>query len=146
MLLNEYFDEPEIDFDGKKFISKIRIGYAEDYGNNEYRWYQDDSLEDEIVAEYKKHSDRDFETYLTNETDAKALAQKFMDLMKKVRGTIKTRTGIQNIEFEVSDIVNLTLDRRERTWKGPLKTEIIGLKKDLLGTGKVSIEGLVIAD
>jgi len=146
VLLNEYFDEPEIDFDGNKFISKIRIGYAKDHENNEYRWYQDDSLENEIVAEYKKHSDRDFETYLTNETDAKDLAAKFMDLMQKVRGTIKTRTGIQNIEFEVSDIVNLTLDRRDRTWKGPLKTEIIGLKKDLLGTGKVSIEGLVIAD
>ena len=50
VLLNEYFDEPIIDFDGNRFISKISIGYAKDHANNEYRWYVKDDLEDEILA------------------------------------------------------------------------------------------------
>ena len=69
-----------------------------------------------------------------------------MDLMQKVRGIITTKTGIQNVELEISDIKNLTLDRISRGWKGPIRSEIIGLQKDLLGTGKVSIKGLVIED
>jgi hypothetical protein len=146
VLLNEYFDEPEIAFDGSRYLSSVRIGYAKDQANDEYRWYEDNSLEADIVAEYKKYISKDYETYLTSEEDAQDLAGKFMDLMKKVRGTITTATGIQRVDFEIGDIKNLTLDRRSRVWKGPLKTAVIGLRQDLLGTGKVAITGLVLTD
>jgi len=144
--LDEYFDEPVIEYAGSRFLSSVKIGYAKDYENKEYRWYVKDDLEAEIVAEYKKHRSIEPETYLVNETDAQWLAEKYMDLMRSVRGIITTRTGVQNNEFEIGDIKNLVLDRRDRGWEGSLKTEIIGLQKDLLGTGKVTIKGLVLVD
>jgi len=144
--LKEYFTPPRIRYIRSRYLSKISIGYAKDYGNNDYRRYLKDDLEADIVAEYKKSKWKEIETYLTNETDAKWLAEKYMDLWGKVRGEITTKTGIQRSEFEIDDVKNLTLDRRDRGWKGPMKTEIIGLQKDLLGTGKVAIRGLVIGD
>ena len=146
VLLNEYFTPPRIRYIRSRYLSKVSIGYAKDYGNNDYRRYLKDDLEADIVAEYKKSKWKEIETYLTNETDAKWLAEKYMDLWGKVRGEITTKTGIQRSEFEIDDVKNLTLDRRDRGWKGPMKTEIIGLQKDLLGTGKVAIRGLVIGD
>jgi hypothetical protein len=146
VLLNEYFDEPEIDFDGSRYLSSVRIGYAKDQANDEYRWYEDNSLESDIVAEYKKYNSKDYETYLTSKSDAQDLAGKFMDFMKEVRGTLVTATGIQRVDFEIGDVKNLTLDRRDRGWKGALKTAIIGLKQDLTGTGKVTITGLILVD
>jgi len=146
VLLNEYFTPPRIRYIRSRYLSKVSIGYAKDHDNNDYRWYLKDDLEADIVAEYKKSKWKEIETYLTNATDAQWLAEKYMDLWGKVRGEISTQTGIQNSEFEIDDVKNLTLDRRDRGWKGPLKTEIIGLKKDMLGTGKVTITGLVLED
>jgi len=146
VLLNEYFTPPRIRFNRNRYLSKISIGYAHDHANKNYRWYVNDDLEADIFAEYQKYKSREIETYLTNATDAEWLADLHMDLWQKVRGEIITQTGIQNIDFEVDDIHNLTLDRRDRGWKGTKKTVIIGLKKDLLGTGKVLITGLDIED
>lgn len=144
--LNEYFTKPRIKYIRNRYLSKVEIGYSQNHGDGSYQWYPKDDLEAAIVAEYKKYKSKEIQTYLTNAVDAQDLAEKYMDLWGKVRGEISTTTGIQNIEFEISDIQNLTLDRITRGWKGARKTEIISLKKDMLGTGQVNIKGLDLDD
>lgn len=141
--LNELFGIPGIEHTGANFITKAIVGYAKDWSGNDYRWYIDDTLEDEIHAEYKKYQEKKLETYLTNAADAQALAESYIDLGKKDRGIIRFQTGCKYMDLEIGDTYSVTLDRRQSAWMGVQRIAIIGLSK-VLTMGKVDVTGLML--
>lgn len=141
--VSEIFGEPNISWAGSRFLTKVKVGYAQDYSEKQFAWYEDDTAESDVHAENKKYQEKEPETYLVNAADAQSLAEDYIDLMKSIRGVVNVTVGTKHMDLEIMDIITITLDRRQSAWFGELRCQVIGLRKNLM-SGKVDITGLVL--
>lgn len=130
--LEDMIDDFQIEWAGAEFLSSANVGYKKDWSKKTYRWYLEDSERDQIVAKYKKHNDGKFETLLTNETDAIKLATALMSLFKDIHPNYVVMTKTDNVDSEIMDILNLQINRVNKPWLDYIKTELVGIVKDLV--------------
>ncbi len=136
---------PQINWDGAEFLSSANIGYKRDWSKNTYRWYLKDDLRNKIYSEYKRYSDEDFETLLTNETDAIKRAEHMMNLYQIIPPIYDITTKTQYIQTEIMDMMNFQVNRISDAEDKYVKVEIVNLSKNLLDN-LMSLSGRYIED
>lgn len=138
---------PQINWDGVEFLSSANIGYKRDWSKNTYRWYLKDNLRNRIYSEYKRYSDEDFETLLTNEADAIKRAEHMMNLYQIIPPIYDVTTKTQYIQAEIMDMMNFQVNRISDTAAEDkyVKVEIVNLSKNLLDD-LMSLSGRYIED
>jgi len=123
------------------YLTSVSVGYSKDHNKRSYARYLDESQETDIYALYNHYQHVDYDTLLTNATDAQALAEELMDYMKDPQMIITNTVGVSYMEKDIGDICNLNGDRPEKTWMGSIKCEIVGIYKELSDNPKVTLVG-----
>lgn len=122
---------PAIAHDGTLFLSSCKVGYRKDWGARTYRWLNEVTDETDIATKYGGRKEEPFETLLTNAADAQTLATRIMNYYKKIRPDVVVMVPIEFIDFEIGDIKNVNTDRKNTTFMGTVKTEIISITKNI---------------
>jgi hypothetical protein len=126
----------------EEFLTSCSIGYRKNWDKKTYSWYTDTTQEDNGYGKYFRYKGKEIETYLTNATDAAALAAAIVDYMKDTRMKLTNATGgIQFVDREIGEIINLNGDRPSKAWMGTVPCEIIEITKSLSDAPAVTIVG-----
>jgi hypothetical protein len=94
----------------KNYLSSCTIKYNYDFSDDEHSnvlLYNED--EDQAEITYNKLVRKEFETYLTNETDAFNLGKKISDRFSILRETIQIYVGYNTSEVNLLDAVELEM-------------------------------------
>ena len=127
--------------DSEDYLTSVSVGYSKDYAKRSYARYLDESQETDIYALYNHYQHQDYDTLLTNVTNAQAVAEALMDYMKDPRMRITNTVGVGYMEKDIGNIANLNGDRPVKAWMGSIKCEIIGIYKELSDSPKVVLVG-----
>ena len=121
-------DEHNINYDPTEVISSIRIGYDRDWvtTGTQYTYYTYDDEESDVFEKYKTYKERPIDTYLPTLSAATALATTVFDYSKDVHGIDTVRMPLSEYAIVVGDIVNVVVDRRNKTMLGTKACEIVG--------------------
>jgi len=130
--LEEMIEAPQIEWRGDEFLTSCKIGYKRDWALNSHRWHVENADEAELYSKYKKYISRNFDTLLTNSTDAAEYALAVMDYYKDVKAIYSVKTKTQNLSLDVTDFANIEINRVSKTWLDFVKTEVLRISKDLL--------------
>ena len=139
----ECFEAPAIEYDGTEYLTGCSIGCHHRWGDKTYQWYNNTANESVSYQKYGKYQHKSYETYLLNTTIAQNMSGKLMDYVKDVHGIASIKTGIQNIDLDIGDVVNFELDRVNQDWMGETKVEVVDIQKNLL-EGTVELAGRII--
>lgn len=123
--------EQAIEYQTDKFLTSVVVKYAEDYAEDEFTDYPDTSREAAIYAVYARYRDEEFETKLTDEADAIALASRLMDVAEEIPTVFRITTSMRASTLEIVDNIVAQIDRIVATWYGQQKCEVIGIEYDL---------------
>ncbi len=127
--------------DSEDYLTSVSVGYSKDYAKRSYARYLDESQETDIYALYNHYQHQDYDTLLTNVTNAQAVAEALMDYMKDPRMRITNTVGVGYMEKDIGNIANLNGDRPVKAWMGSIKCEIVGIYKELSDNPKVTLVG-----
>jgi hypothetical protein len=129
------------DQDYDNYLTSVHVGYSRDWDKNKTSVKGKTDLETTIYQKYGQYRDYSLDTFLTTEAAAETLAAWLMDYMKDSRQIIENDLPIKYIETEIGDVVELNGDRASGIWMGPVRCEVIGVKKQLGDEPKVTITG-----
>jgi len=130
--IEEMLGPPEISWTGTQYLDECKIGYKRNWSSNSHRWYVNDTNKDTIYNKYKKHSNKSFETLLVNLDDAIEYSNTIMDYYSEVKGIYTVTTKTQNIQLDILRTLSIEINRVGKKWLDYVKTEIIGVTKDLI--------------
>ena len=133
-------------YSSDEFASRIYVNYVGGV-------LRDLSEEASIVDRYKTTRPAEFDTVLTNDTDAQAFADDILSLAKDFPPLISVRFPIPAIDLNIEDNVYAILNRLHKPWFGRVKCRIEGITYDfdseqivldLRGFERVDDEGLIV--
>ena len=122
---------PGVSHDGGVFLSSCKVGYKKNWDKNEYRWLSETTDETDLATKYGQYNEHQFETLLTNATDAQTLATRIMNYHGTIAPEITITVPVEYVDLEIGDIININTDRKDTTFIGTVKTEIIGITKNI---------------
>jgi len=123
--------QPAADFKSEEFLTSAIIKYNKNQAEDEYIEYPDTSRQTEVFNKYSTYREREFETNITNATDAAALAVDILDLTDTIVAIFTAKTKTQNIDIQLLDNIILQVDRMQSEWFGNRKCEVIGITHDM---------------
>jgi hypothetical protein len=128
---NKIIGSPGVSHEGALFVSSCKVGYGKQWKDNTYSWLLENTDETDLATKYGRRSERTFETLLTNATDAQTLATRIMNYYGTIGPEITIRVPIEYVDFEIGDIKSIDTDRKNTTFMGTIKTEIISITKNI---------------
>lgn len=129
----------QIEWEGGEFLSSANVGYKRDWNKKSHRWYYKGDLRDEIYNEYKKYSDKSFETLLTNVADAQECTEYLMELFKEIPAMYTVQTKTDSVDIEIMDMMNFEINRVSKTWFDFVKVSIVNIVKNLINNTTTSV-------
>ena len=127
----DILNQHKIEYNPSEVLSSVRIGYNKDWPGNSYDYYVDTSREDEIFRKYKTYNQRDFNTLLKTLGEAETFADKIMDYVESVRGSLSIDVPMEYYYLQIGDIINVEIMRETVSMLGWYKCEIVGKRWDL---------------
>ncbi len=127
ILQTDRLNQVENTNDSSTYISSISVRYNQRIKEKGWQYLVEDDDEAALQIRYKARNGLDYETLLLSEADAQALA----DLMINRYGGIFPIFKVEIKDLDVFDqpiysVVNVTLDRRAKSWYGRVKCELLG--------------------
>ncbi len=122
---------PRLRYATQEVLSSTRIGYARDWGNDEYLYLADTSQKDAIYERYRVLREGKFDTLLPDAVAAQSFSDKVLQLSGWVQRFFETRTKLQPIQREIGDLVTVDLNRPSGTGLGWVVAEVMGVEKNL---------------
>jgi hypothetical protein len=129
----------EIEYDPTEVISSTKIGYNKNWNEgyqSPYTWLYDTSQENTIFLKYKTYNQKEFMTALID-TSAQTVIQAFSDIIlnytKDVHGIGSVEVPMKYYTIELTNIVNIEINRETTTMLGTKRCEIISKKYNLSG-------------
>lgn len=108
-----------------EYISSARVGYNQAHTNMNYSYAINTDDESTLVTKYRSYKQKDFNTLLVEADDAADYSDMCMILFGGIIPYFTIKTGIQNINIELEDIVNAELYVFDDGSHGIVKTEVI---------------------
>ena len=143
---DELLGPVEAEYSSREFASRLNVSYVG--GVLRYTDFELAALE-----RYKTTRPADFDTVLTNETDAESFAEDVQSLVEDFPPLIRVTIPYDNLDWTIEDNVFAILNRLHRKWFGRVKCRIEGVTYDfdadtitfdLRGFERVEDEGLII--
>lgn len=134
VLSGDIRSDHRIVYDPTEAVSSIRVGYNRDWltvASTVYTWHTDLSEETATFVKYKTYNQIDFPTYLVTEADAASLATAILTYSKDVHGQDTVLLPIAYYERRLGDIIDVEIERPQKTMIGTTKTEIVNVTYDL---------------
>lgn len=122
---------PVADFDATQFLSSVIVNYDKDQQEDDFIVLPDTTRESAVFNTYGTYREKEFDTAITNASDAAAFGSAVMDFSEAIVPIFNVTTKTQNIDLVLMDNIALEVDRVESTWFGLRKVEIIGITYNL---------------
>lgn len=81
---DDIISEPYAEYDEENFLTSVKIKYNKKQDANTYQRFVYDDLQDTIFLQYRQYREKEYETALTNSTDAEEMAVEVMDISKQI--------------------------------------------------------------
>ncbi len=118
---------PGVVFDSSQFLSSVIVNYDKDQKENDFIEYPDTTREATVFTTYGTRREKEFDTVITNATDAASFGTAVMDLSEEIPTVFRTTTKTQFVDLVLMDNIALQVDRVGSTWYGTRKVEVIGI-------------------
>ena len=131
---NDVINQHLITYDPLEVISSTKIGYAKNWDEgytSPYTFYTDVSQEQSIFRKYKVYTQKQFNTLLTNSSDAITFSDIVLNYSKDVHGIGSVEVPLKYYAIQIGDIVNIEINRETTTLLGTVKCEIISKSLEL---------------
>lgn len=128
---HELLRDLEVVYDTTEILSSCRVLYNRDWDEEEFQEYLYNATEAVISDKFKAYNERSFETLLTASSSAQSFASAIMAISGDVRPILRALTGMQSIDRELSDMVNVDYRKKNRAFVGVMSCEVIGKTVDL---------------
>lgn len=122
----ELLGELEVAYDTSEVLTSCRIGYNKDWTEGTYTEYLYNSTETIIQSKFKFYREKTFETLLTASGSAATYGANIMAISDDVRPILKAKTKMQSVDRELSDMVNVEYQLKNRSFVGTMSCEVIG--------------------
>lgn len=126
-------------YNSAEYLTSLVINYDKDQGDNEYVSYPYKEKEAEVFLLYKTYREKEFNTILTSEADALALALDIMSQADRIRPVHPVTAKTQAIDLRICDNIVVRVDRRDKQWYGLCVCEVIGIGLELIAN-KVQLD------
>lgn len=140
----DWVDDPEVAYDTSEVLAFARVGYARREARREYRYVEDRDQEVVVSRTFGVSDSEEFETALTAEADALALASEVMSLSSGPATVVSGRVGMAFAGVAAGDNVQLAVNRMVggawSSWLGTVRGEALRVAVDALsGTVEISV-------
>lgn len=127
--IDNFISPVSVDFAGDEYINSARVKFDKDWSEDFGRFVVDDSKKEKLFGKYRKNSERQFDTLLTEDSDASSLASEAIDAFGGVFPTYTIETKTNFIGLNLFDVIYIENKRYDDGTSALLKGEIIS--KDL---------------
>jgi hypothetical protein len=125
----EQFNDLSVKYNPEEVLTSLRVGYARDWGEEEFRWYSYTEREEELFVKYKLLQEKSFETLLTTAVDAAWVAGQIM-LLSDAPGRYYSLATIRDaLDRKIGDFIKEEINRPLKTMLGWAKAEVVGIKE-----------------
>lgn len=107
------------------YISSAKVGYRKDFFKKEYSYFINKDNERNLIGRYRSYKEQNFETLLTNATDASDYSDKVMELYGGIIPEYTIVTKMQNVSVDIEDIIDLEIYKFSSNIYGTIRTEVV---------------------
>lgn len=115
------------EYDTSRYISSGVVKYSPHWASGKFLRIVEDDYESAAYQKYKRYRSREWETIISNETDAVDFGDKLVSKYDEIVPEFKVRTSLQFIALNLFDTVNVEIERINTTWYGTVKCVILGI-------------------
>jgi hypothetical protein len=128
---NYLLEIAEISYNTEQSLTSLTVKYNKNWSENDYLSLLNDfSQQDTIFSNLLIYRHENFETIITDDTDAQELITDLLDLYGTATKVISCKTFINTINREIGDIVTMQFNRPETPIMNDALCEVIGINKD----------------
>lgn len=128
---NDLLEICDISYNTDQSLTSLTVKYNKNWSENDYLSVLNDfSQQSTIFNNLLIYRHENFETIITDDTDAQELITDLLDLYGTVTKVISCKTFLSTMTREIGDIVTMQFNRPETPIMNDALCEVIGINKD----------------